>query len=173
MKKHILLAVLCFGSCLAMAGEVANLIEDPGYESPKKWFTNAPAEFAAFREGERHGIVVKGKNPAQRYRKLSTRLRVLKPEDLANKKLTISFDAQIAKLSGVVEISIRQSNAKGLSIRYNTIRLTRYDRTGSWQHFAKTFSVEKNTTALDLHILSHFLQQDESVQISKLQITLK
>ena len=96
----------------------------------------------------------------------------LKGADLAGREITLSFDAKAEKLSGNVSFAIREIDAAGKSLRYQTVKLTKYDQ-HDWKNYTKTFKLSPKTDAIALHVTADYLDGEDSFRFANLKLTMQ
>ena len=172
--KKLLLGMLVSATWILAAQNAENLVRNPDFQPPlwKEWHCNAPKNFLAEKDGERNVIVIKGNTPAKGFQRIIQTYRQLKGADLAGREITLSFDAKAEKLSGNVSFAIREIDAAGKSLRYQTVKLTKYDQ-HDWKNYTKTFKLSPKTDAIALHITADYLDGEDSFRFANLKLTMQ
>jgi hypothetical protein len=169
MLKRILLLILLvsFGLIVAADGIIENSDFSKGFSG---WFvTNNNAFSVKDIDGNKclevSGVKDQKKNA---YIKCSQNLK-LSQEQIQGKKFIFSVDVKAVKISGRLDVSIREIDAKGRSVTYRTIKLTKWDD-GDWKKFKRSFVPAKKTARLAVYIVGYYLAPDDKIYIKNISI---
>ena len=66
----------------------------------------------------------------------------------------------------------QEIDAAGKSLRYQTIKLTKYDQ-HDWKNYTKTFKLSPKTDAIALHITADYLDGEDSFRFANLKLTMQ
>lgn len=168
MKPFILaLAVLLTGG---LATE--NLLKNPDFEQGFSGYFKTDA-FSLDRNVLNIRGVPEAGEKVNGNQKLSQTLTALPAAECPNLELELSFQARIERISGRIDAAIREIDADGKTIRYHAIPLTRWDASGDWQPFNRTFKLSPRAAGAALFIQAFYLDGADLVQLRNLRVVRK
>ncbi len=101
------------------------------------------------------------------YQKLTRKLELNEP---ANAKLELSFDMNVIRISGRVNVAIRESDAAGETLRYHNLIFSKWDTTDGWRSFKKTVDISAQAVNLEFFLMSHYLDGKDQIEFRNLKI---
>ncbi len=165
IMKHLIFAALLSAGNLA----AANLLKNPDFEQGFKGYFKTDA--FSLNQGvlNINGVPGAGEkiNSSQ---KLAQSLSGLTAAEWPNRKLKLSFQAKIERISGRLEVTIREIDAAGKTIRYHMIPFTKWDTADDWQDFSRTFKLSPKAAGAALYIRACYLDGKDRIQLRKLRI---
>ena len=166
MKKLSLLLALCAFS--AFAAEV-NLIPDAdGKEKFKNWYNPASAQITAA-----DGIITITANPDPKvnpYQKAQALIK-LKGAAVQGKKFEFSFKYRTEKLTGALQLAIRESHKKA-GIYHGHI-LKKWDASKEWKEMKYQFTTRKDAKELCFYLVGRYMKPGEKVQLKEIKLIAK
>jgi hypothetical protein len=169
MKRLIMVFLFITGTAVYTA-EKQNLITNQELTNKMAGGYCNSQNFKAEKEGEKNIVVITGNKPPKGFQRIIQGINGIKPEDLKDAEVTLSFKIKIIKLSGSVTFAVREANEQK-SLRYNEIKLTKYDQ-HDWKEYTNTFKLYPITTILGLYITADYLEAEDVVMFSDLKIVL-
>ena len=167
IMKKILTALFFLTASICFCAE--NLIVNPNGENEFKGFWKSPRAGIVSENGV---IILSGMPESQKDSENFTKLmQVLNrpPEELQNKKMILSFQIRLAKISGSLQIAVRE--AFGKSALYHGRTFKRYDGGQEWRKISVPFTTRANTSALMFHLNAGYLAPDDRIEIKDLQLS--
>ena len=166
MKKLSFLLALCVFS--AFAAEV-NLIPDAaGKEKFRGWYNPASAQITAA-----DGIITITANPDPKvnpYQKAQAVIK-LKGAAVQGKKFELSFKYRTGKLTGAVQLAIRETYQKtGV---YHGHILKKWDVSNEWKEMKYHFTTRKDAKELCFYLVGRYMKAGEKVQLKEIRLIAK
>lgn len=163
LKKITLVLLMVAGGIFCQAEEAKNLIPNPNFADDfKSWGRTHKKAFSV----KDNILSVKGLpeiGEKNNYVKCAKSLRLSK-DKVSGKKFTFGVTVKATKVSGKLMLAVRESNAKGITITYQTIYLKKRDKY-DWKKITKTFTTTPKTVRLGIYIVATFLQGDDDIQV--------
>ena len=160
-----MLAALC-SLAVSVCFCAENLIVNPGGENNFKGFWKSPGAKISAENGL---LVLTGKPESQKKEENFTKLMqiVKRPsEEFRNKKMVLSFQIRLEKISGSVQIAVRE--AFGDKALYHGKIFKSLDASPQWQKISVPFTTRANTSALMFYLSGGYLTPDDRIEIKDL-----
>ena len=167
IMKRILTALFCLTASICFCAD--NLIANPNGENEFKGFWKSPRAGITSENGV---IVLSGIPESQKDSENFTKLmQVIKrpQEELQNKKMILSFQIRLAKISGSLQIAVRE--AFGKKALYHGRIFKHYDGGREWRKISVPFTTRANTSALMFYLSAGYLAPDDRIEIKDLQLS--
>lgn len=147
----------------------ANLLNNPDFEQDFKGYFKTDAFSLDQGILNIRGVPQAGEK-VNGYQKLSQTLTTLPAAECPNHELSLSFQANIERISGRLEVAIREIDVAGKTIRYHVIPFTKWDTTSAWQDFSRTFKLSSRAAGVALYIVAYYLDDKDQIQLRKLRV---
>jgi hypothetical protein len=94
------------------------------------------------------------------------------PEKLFNKRVNFFATVKVENLSsGAMHLMIREVNAKGKTVRYRLVKITKWTSC-NWQKHNISFVVKNPTKYLQVYLRSNYLTSSDSIYVKDLQLKI-
>jgi len=163
LKKITLVLLMVVGTTFCNAEETKNLIPNPNFANNfKGWFLTHKKAFSV-KENilSIRGLPEIGKKNS--YVKCAQSLRLSK-DKVTGKKFIFGITVKATKVSGKLMLAVREVDAKGKSVKYQSINLKKRDKY-DWKKLTKTFTASPKTVRIGIYIVANYLQGDDDIQI--------
>lgn len=162
-KKIVLVLSMVAGGIICNAEEAKNLISNQNFANNfKGWFITQKNAFSV----KDNILSIKGVpeiGEKNKYVKCAQKLKIAKDE-VTGKKFTFGITVKATKVSGKLAISVREIDANGKSVKYQSIKLKKRDKY-DWKKLTKTFTTSPRTVSIGIYIVSNYLQGDDDIQV--------
>jgi len=158
-------------SLLAYGGE--NLITNPDFQNDfAGWWKNSK-QISIQTDNAGQQYLCCRPDPAHPAQRLIRLLPKISREELANSLFTLSFQARISSLQGVVTVKIRQMDENEQSIAYHTVRFCQYDTDPAWQTITRDYKMHKDTAQIGIYIDFSYLGENDMFCLKELSLARK
>ncbi|NLF94736.1 MAG: hypothetical protein GX564_12695 [Oligosphaeraceae bacterium] len=148
-----------------------NLIPNPDFQDNfAGWWKNSSA-LTLQSDAAGEAYLSCRRDPAQPLQRLIAVLPGLTPEELRDHRFTLSFQARVSSLQGVVTVKIRQIDADGRSLGYHTLRFCQYDTAPDWQNLSREYRMNPKTTKIGLYLDFSYLGENDQFCLRALSLT--
>ncbi len=148
-----------------------NLISNPDFQDNfAGWWKNS-SEITSQSDDGGGAYLSCRRDPAQPQQRLIAVLPGLTPEELRGNWFTLSFQARLISLQGVVTVKVRQIDADGRSLGYHTLRFCQYDTAPDWQSFSREYRMHPKTAQIGIYLDCYYLGENDQFCLRALSLT--
>ena len=173
MIKSMVLFILVSITYFSFASEAQLLLKNIDFSNNLQYWQSAKlVKDSAFQvQKENNKNILKISSGKQDICQLVQRVNI-SPEKLLNKRISLFATIKVNQLSsGALHLCVREVNNNGKTIRYRTIKITKWSPKG-WQKYNISFVVKNPTKYLQVFIKSNYLSKQDSVLLKDLKLNL-
>ena len=161
--------VLMLTACVLTASEAKNLVENPAMEGNRRpWHCNS-GNFKSEKADGKSVLVVTGDSKSLENQRIIQLIRGVKAEDLAGKKFLLTFRLKAEKISGSFTVALHEIDRNGKSLKYHTVRLTKYDR-HDWKTYRLACPLLPGCASVGIYVTADYLGADDRILLSDLSL---
>jgi hypothetical protein len=167
-KKITLVLLMVASGIICNAEEAKNLIPNPNFaKNFVGWFVTQKKAFSV----KDNILSVKGLpeiGEKNRYIKCAQNIKLAK-DKITGKKFTFGVTVKVTKVTGKLMIAVREIDAKGKSVKYQSINLKKRDNY-DWKKLTKTFTASPKTVKFAIYFVATHLGGDDDIQIKDMYL---